>query len=76
MTSHCSYRSLTRTLDSQPQQEHASTAESRNQQRLKINNFNAHPCITIRWPAAAGQDSPTNMILKRAGGRGRGCSSC
>jgi hypothetical protein len=49
MTSTSSTRSLpNESIDRRSQPEHATTAQTSSRQRLKIKNFTAHLCITIR----------------------------
>ena len=43
---------------------HATDAERSSPTRLKINNFSAHPRITIRWIQDAGQIRQAALILK------------
>jgi hypothetical protein len=48
------------------QHSHASTDPSNPQQRPTFKTRSTHLCITIRWPAKAGQTGQTKWILKGA----------
>jgi hypothetical protein len=56
-----------------PDHNHYSTAQTSYHHPLKIKNCRTHLCITIRWPAEAGQARHANLISNSPHQRRRGC---